>query len=76
MIRCADLGKEFRTWVYKGARRSLTTVTALKSITFEAEEGERLAVVGPNGSGKSALLRILSTLLLPTRGRAWISRTW
>jgi ABC-2 type transport system ATP-binding protein len=31
-----------------------------------------MALVGANGAGKSTLLRILTTLLLPTRGRAWV----
>jgi ABC-2 type transport system ATP-binding protein len=36
------------------------------------QAGEVMAVVGANGAGKSTLLRILTTLLLPTRGRAWV----
>lgn len=31
-----------------------------------------MALVGSNGAGKSTLLRILTTLLIPTRGRAWV----
>ena len=34
--------------------------------------GEVLAMVGANGAGKSTLLRILTTLLIPTRGRAQV----
>jgi ABC-type Na+ transport system ATPase subunit NatA len=48
------------------------TVPALRGISFTASAGETLALVGANGAGKSTLLRILTTLLLPTRGCAWV----
>jgi ABC-2 type transport system ATP-binding protein len=48
------------------------TVPALRGISFSVEPGEIVALVGANGAGKSTLLRILTTLLLPTRGEAWI----
>jgi ABC-type multidrug transport system ATPase subunit len=46
------------------------TVPALRGISLDVKPGEVLALVGANGAGKSTLLRILTTLLLPTRGRA------
>lgn len=45
-------------------------VPALRRISFDVKPGEVLALVGANGAGKSTLLRILTTLLLPTSGRA------
>jgi ABC-2 type transport system ATP-binding protein len=46
------------------------TVPALRGISLQVKQGEVLALVGANGAGKSTLLRILTTLLIPTRGRA------
>lgn len=49
------------------------TVPALRDVSFTVAPGEIVALVGANGAGKSTLLRILTTLLLPTRGHAWVS---
>ena len=43
-------------------------VNALKDISFEAHDGDRIALVGTNGSGKSTLLRVLSEVYPPTSG--------
>jgi ABC-type multidrug transport system ATPase subunit len=57
----------WRAFVYPVSR---LTVPALRGISLAVKKGETLAVVGANGAGKSTLLRILTTLLIPTRGHA------
>jgi ABC-2 type transport system ATP-binding protein/lipopolysaccharide transport system ATP-binding protein len=44
------------------------SVHALKNISFEAKDGDRIALVGTNGSGKSTLLRVLSHVYTATSG--------
>lgn len=46
---------------------------AVNDISFSVEKGEVFGLLGPNGAGKSTTIKILTTLLPPTSGRAWVN---
>ncbi len=45
-------------------------VQALRGVSLRVPRGEVFGLLGPNGSGKTTMVRILSTILAPTSGRA------
>jgi ABC-2 type transport system ATP-binding protein len=62
MIRTRGLTKDFA----RGDR----TVHAVQGLDLDIAAGELVAVLGPNGAGKSTTMRMLTTLIAPTAGRA------
>ncbi len=52
--------------------RSFGSVEALAGVTFSVERGTVYGIAGPDGSGKTTCLRMLSTVLTPSSGRARI----
>jgi len=45
------------------------TIVAVDTVSFNVQEGEIFGVLGPNGGGKSALIPLISTLMIPDRGK-------
>lgn len=61
MIRVEHLTKKFDKF------------TAVDDISFTVAEGESFGFLGPNGAGKTTTIRVLTTLIPPTKGRAEVA---
>ncbi|MCK5315473.1 MAG: ABC transporter ATP-binding protein [Anaerolineales bacterium] len=61
MIVTQDLSKQFGDY------------WAVNKVNLNIQQGEVLALLGPNGAGKTTTIRILTSVLRPTKGRAWIA---
>ena len=81
LIQVADLHKEFRVYKHhrgaRGAIRNLFTreyrlVRAVDGVTFAIETGELVGYLGPNGAGKSTTIKMLTGILVPTRGEVLV----
>lgn len=53
--------------------RDAREVKAIDDISFEVAPGSFVAYVGPNGAGKSTTIKVLSGILHPTSGQAWVA---
>ena len=56
-----------------GSKEDGTLLTALKDVSFTADEGEFVAIVGPSGCGKSTMLNMTAGLYQPTSGEVHVS---
>lgn len=53
--------------------RNFNGLWAVDDVSFTVKEAEIFGFLGPNGAGKTTTIRILCTLIKPSRGQAWIS---
>lgn len=57
----------------KNLTKNYGTLTAVDDLNLTIKEGDIFGFIGPNGAGKTTTMRILVTLLEPTRGSAYIN---
>jgi ABC-2 type transport system ATP-binding protein len=53
--------------------RTFGALTAVNAVTISVNAGEVFGLLGPNGAGKTTLIKMLTTLLPPTQGRASVA---
>jgi len=74
ILKAESLRKTFK--LYKKQQNLEKTKEKVKvavdNLSFEAYEGEIFGLLGPNGAGKTTTLRMLSTLIKPDSGDAWV----
>jgi ABC-2 type transport system ATP-binding protein len=58
--------------IVEGLHFSYGSCHVLRGVDLNARSGEILGLLGPNGAGKSTLINVLTTLLVPGKGRAWV----
>ena len=66
----SDIALQVENLVKVYHRRSQAPVRAVDGMSFAVARGEIFGLLGPNGAGKTTILKVLTTLLRPTSGRA------
>jgi ABC-2 type transport system ATP-binding protein len=59
--------------VTRALTKSFAGLTAVDGLTLEVAEGEIFGLVGPDGAGKTTTMRLLTAIMDPTSGEAWVA---
>ncbi len=55
------------------SRRSSTSLSAIDDLSLAVDEGEIFGLVGPDGAGKTTTMRLLTSIMDPDGGEAWVA---
>jgi ABC-2 type transport system ATP-binding protein len=55
-----------------GLTKNFASLAAVNDFNLEVQEGEIFGLVGPDGAGKTTTMRLLTSILDPTKGEAWV----
>jgi ABC-2 type transport system ATP-binding protein len=69
VVEAHDLHRTYRTSTGT-LRRTWKDVEAVRGVSFAIDQGELFGLLGPNGAGKTTTIKMLITLLIPTKGTA------